>query len=535
MGCEVELLDAKGTWEGGFLDQVERSGTARVEVHRQIALFSAADQYFVRPRDPRMVLAYARAFGPKRVLRKIRSRQSESVRNDAWLSVGTGWATLDGRRTCVAFVVTSGPRGAERLIVERALMTPTAPESVLSGEPKHFVAASKDQVYRGLGADAAKELEALAGWQPEEGTEAGVSSQTWEAIVTASNTPAPFWSVAPPRPPGSDVLERVPGGPLSPDRPSYHVFGYGQYAKVNATANLDLRLHLAGVHEINAMQLGPVPTQPGPAWDTSPLPRDGEAITNAVVAGYHHTHVPTAVALIEQGARHVVIEKPIATTPEQVDLLLEALERFPEARVHCAFQRSYSPFNAFLRKDLGHGAISMAATVYEVPLPARHWYRWPVVGNAVVSNGCHWIDYFLHLNGYAEVKDLQALALATQTILTLELENGASATISLRHEGSPRLGVRDLIQLWCGDATATIEDNSRYESERGYRLLRRKNVHRSRATEDMYREFGRRIELDLAGDEPRAIGVSARAVVRLAALVDEARQARRQGDSDRDS
>jgi len=194
--------------------------------------------------------------------------------------------------------------------------------------------------------------------------------------------------------------------------------------------------------------------------------------------------------------------------------------------VHCAYQRSHSPFNGHLRADLGTGPVSMAATVYEVPLPPRHWYRWPVVGNAVVSNGCHWIDYFLHVNGYPETTALHVMVLATQTVLTLELHNGASGTISLRHQGSPRLGVRDLIQFWSDEATATIEDNSRYRSERGYRVLRSVSVPRARATEEMYREFARRIELDLPGDDPRAIRVSARAVVELARLVDEARAAR---------
>ena len=81
------------------------------------------------------------------------------------------------------------------------------------------------------------------------------------------------------------------------------------------------------------------------------------------------------------------------------------------------------------------------------------------------------------------------------------------------------------LRIQC-EATATIEDNSRYRSERGYRVLRSVSVPRARATEEMYREFARRIELDLPGDDPRAIRVSARAVVELARLVDEARAAR---------
>ena len=86
--------------------------------------------------------------------------------------------------------------------------------------------------------------------------------------------------------------------------------------------------------------------------------------------------------------------------------------------------------------------------------------------------------------------------------------------------------LRDLIQFWTEEATATIEDNSRYRSERGYRVLRRSSVARARATAEMYREFARRIELDLPGDDHQAIHVSARAVVELAGMVDRARSLR---------
>lgn len=518
----MQLLDPSG-WRTGFLDQAVPPDHRRIAVRVQAALWPAATQFFVRPRDPRMVLAYARAFGPRTVLRKVRSRQSEAVRNDAWLSITLGWMDHDGEQVGVVAVAPSAPRGAERIVVHESLvreLTGQMPEGVA----QHFVLHGHQTTE--LGAGAVEELEALVGWRPEEGTTPVLSDPTWQAIERVLLRPPAAWRAAPARPSDSPVRETAPGGPVPEDRPTYHVFGYGQYAKVNATANLDRRLHLAGVHELNPAQLGPVSEEPGPAWDTSPMPRPGEVIQNAVVAGYHHTHVPTAVALLDAGVRHVIIEKPIATTAEQVGELLAAMDRHPEARVHCAFQRSHSPFNALLRRDLGPGPISMSATVYEVPLPPRHWYRWPVVGNAVVSNGCHWIDYFLHVNGYAEPVHLDALALTDQIVLALELANGASASISLRHAGSPRLGVRDLIQFWRGDATATIEDNARYWSEDRYRVLRRRRVSRTGATERMYAEFGRRIELDLAGDDRRAIAVSAKAVVDLAALVDEARATR---------
>jgi len=532
----VYLLDESGQWRGGFLDQTVAEGSVRIRVHQQVAVGSASEQFFVRPRDFRMLLAYTRAFGPVRVLRKVRARQSEAARNDAWLSIGVGWlmpdsAAMDastpegsGRESLlepVVFVATSGPRAAERLVVDRRLVRPLEDRSLVDGPAGRFVSGVAP--IRDLGVAAAAELTALAGWQPEEGVEPAIADETWDRIVKMFVSPCSAWISAPPMPEGSEVRERVEGAPPPADRPSYHVFGFGQYAKVNAIANLDLRLHLAGIHEINPAQLGPVPEVVGPALDTSGAPRPSEQIENAVLAGYHHTHGPLAVELLDRGVRHVIIEKPLTTTAAQLDALLEAMDRNPQARVHAAFQRRHSPFNALVRRDLGAGPVSMSATVYEVPLPARHWYRWPVVGNSVVSNGCHWIDYFLHLNDYPDVVDHRAIVLPNQVVLTMEAASGASCAISLRHEGSPRLGVRDLISLWHGDGTVTIEDNCRYRSESGFGRSRSASSPRLRSHEDMYVEFTRRIHEDAPGDSRRSIEVSTRSMLRLADLVNDAR------------
>ena len=57
-------------------------------------------------------------------------------------------------------------------------------------------------------------------------------------------------------------------------------------------------------------------------------------------------------------------------------------------------------------------------------------------------------------------------------------------------------------------------------AERGHRLVRSRSCHPYRSHEAMYREFGRRILLDLPGDTVRSVVTSGRAVLDLAALVD---------------
>ena len=163
----------------------------------------------------------------------------------------------------------------------------------------------------------------------------------------------------------------------------------------------------------------------------------------------------------------------------------------------------------------------MAATVYEVPLPAHHWYRWDSVGNEVVSNGCHWIDHFLFLNGYQEPTGLFARRMSTQVLLGIELPNGASGSISLRHGGAPRLGVRDHVTFWNGDRSAVLVDQSTYRSEAGFSVGPTRHMQPYAPLEDMYATFADRIADDLPGDSRESIEVSARVTLRLAEMLED--------------
>ena len=149
----------------------------------------------------------------------------------------------------------------------------------------------------------------------------------------------------------------------------------------------------------------------------------------------------------------------------------------PDRRVFACFHKRYSPFNAMAREDLAAEpgeAISMHAIVYEVPLPARHWYRWPSSRTCIVSNGCHWLDQFLYLNDFAAVREASLVAGDGGAVsCAVSLENGAFLTLALTHEGSARLGVRDHVELRANGACVVIENGARYLAEGPDRVLRR--------------------------------------------------------------
>ena len=120
-------------------------------------------------------------------------------------------------------------------------------------------------------------------------------------------------------------------------------------------------------------------------------------------------------------------------------------------RFFACFHKRYAPYNKFARKDLGVSEgdpISYFALAQEIPVPKWHWYNWPNSGTRLLSNGCHWIDHFMFLNGYRKViKRETTLTRIGDVHVLLELENGAVFNMLLTDYGSPRLGVRDYVEL----------------------------------------------------------------------------------------
>jgi predicted dehydrogenase len=232
------------------------------------------------------------------------------------------------------------------------------------------------------------------------------------------------------------------------DRLRAALFGLGNYAKVFIIPNLDRRICLAAVHELDPAQLGLESWGEG-YMSTSPRPVDPGKFDVYFAAGYHHTHADIAVEALQNGAC-AVVEKPIATTKQQLKNISELLEK-GSGRFFACFHKRYSQLNDWALADLAKEpgeAIDYHCMVFEIPLPPGHWYNWKTSGSRIVSNGCHWIDHFMFLNSYSPARKYSvAEAGRGQMTIQIELENGALFTMVLTDTGSPRLGVRDYIEL----------------------------------------------------------------------------------------
>jgi predicted dehydrogenase len=501
-------------WQDGYLDATPGTGSLRIQVALWLTAGPVSGAFIERPFSPRMVLQYTRDVGVRQVATKIRSRLAESLRNRKVVALGLGRiaagsadATLP-TGTPVAFVAPTAPPCAERLVLDERLVRPldvARPEVLDDGDGLTYVEQGPSFAA----------LDALAGWTADAGQplDGDAVESAFEALWSwLDRRPATETRRLPLAAPTA-VLERSEDPGNRTGRLDAAVFGLGNYAKTQILANLPRGIRVSCVHEIDPTQLGPVA---GLDWaaDTAPRLREEERYDAVFIAGYHHTHAGLAVATLERGG-YAVVEKPVVTTRDELDQLLTAARAHP-GRVFSCFHMRHNPLFDGAREGLGLSAsdpIHYHCQVFEIPLPARHWYRWPNSRSHLVSNGCHWVDHFLHLNDFSPPARTDVwLGGNGDTHVSVELANGAVLGLHLTHEGSPRVGVRQHVELRAGGRTLTVDDGARAVLEDRLGIRARRRINKLSVYGRMYRRIG---ETMLAGGE----GDSAASIERSAGLM----------------
>lgn len=459
------------------------------------------EMYFERPRSIRLIWEYVREIGLIATVRKIRSRRDELLRNMRFFSVGMGYVTAGSsgpwaEGAAVVFIAPSHPCCVERIVLPSVLIR-TAKELVVARveNQKGIVWCERK--------DDALLIDDLCGWQVESGC--SVPKESVNHVIDASLRlwdnlkldEATILTLERPTP----VRERTTPNAPTGSGPRAVLFGLGNYAKTVILGNIDSRIRIDRVHEIDPTQIGQASKK---LWsvDTSPLKRDDEEYDVYFIAGYHHTHADLAIAALERGA-YAVVEKPVVTTTKQLSRLCQALQQHPRKLFAC-FHMRYNPLFELAKQDLGVVSgepIHYYCTVFEVPLPKRHWYRWPNSGSHLISNGCHWIDHFLHMNEYARPVEWHVWACKNgDSQVGVELENGAVLGMFLTHAGSPRIGVQDHVELRTNGRTVTVARGAWYTAESSSKIIRKQRGNKMSAYKMMYQTISRKIIAGEPGD-----------------------------------
>ncbi|WP_019911060.1 Gfo/Idh/MocA family protein [Paenibacillus sp. HW567] len=130
-----------------------------------------------------------------------------------------------------------------------------------------------------------------------------------------------------------------------------------------------------------------------------------EELDAIVIALSNDLHTEWAIKALEAG-KHVLVEKPIALTPEEADRLKAAAERTPALRLVEGLMVAHHPWQQILKSivDSGeYGQLRKIRTRISVPAKDRHSGNYrsskPKGGGAFADLGCYWLQFLQALVG----------------------------------------------------------------------------------------------------------------------------------------
>ncbi len=183
----------------------------------------------------------------------------------------------------------------------------------------------------------------------------------------------------------------------------------------------------------------------------------GASFDGLVIACAHSHHGRYAARALANGAR-VLVEKPAATTGDQLDALVRALGAAPTgATLRVGHNRRFARDRTALATSLT--PRQFVADVEGFPLDRFHWYRAPGEGGRTLGNLTHWLDLSLMVFDDELPLRLRAEPLTGQGIeVALDFGARGRADIRLVDVGPRVMGGRERLSLRTDHDTVTVDD-----------------------------------------------------------------------------
>lgn len=480
---------------------IDPTSEVRITVGGWIFKAPIKNQYVEHPRSFWLVWNYLKKIGARSVIQKLRSRLMEVDRNKKIYGIGYGNVvhTPDrlgfSRGANVVFFATNHNPESKVISLHYAFINAINSRSNKEVLSKGHIISPKE---------IPEELFKYIGWSRFSGHPIDIDLLQTVLLRLGqiySEFPKNSFYAIPSNP---VIVDHINMNTFARGKPTAVLFGLGNYAKTTIIPNIRNHLSLLRVHEVDPDQLAFFGKEPKLSLDSCPEARAGLFFDAWFIAGFHHTHTDLAITALKQSAC-AVIEKPLSTTKSQYLRFVQTLNELPYSRFFLCFHKRYSELHSFAMEDLvvlPGAPIDMHCIVYEIPLPSLHWYNWPNSGSRLISNGCHWLDYFMFINDYCDVIDYRKWhPRGADVVVQVKLSNGAYFSMTLTDTGSQRLGVRDYIELRHGGVTITMIDAARYSAENRHRVFRKENVNPLNAYKRMYRKISREIASGGKGDD----------------------------------
>lgn len=162
-----------------------------------------------------------------------------------------------------------------------------------------------------------------------------------------------------------------------------------------------------------------------------------------IITTRHDLHAKMISESLSAG-KHVFVEKPLALTTQELDLLVETYQSASSpVSVAVGFNRRFAPLVQKAKTLLGNSQVNIVATMNAGFIPSDVWVQdLKVGGGRIIGEACHFIDLMTFLTGSrVSAVCMSGLGINPEentdnAIITLKFENGSQGVINYFSNGS---------------------------------------------------------------------------------------------------
>ncbi len=190
-------------------------------------------------------------------------------------------------------------------------------------------------------------------------------------------------------------------------------------------------------------------------------------IDMVVIGTRHNLHAQQTVDAIKAG-KHVLIEKPLAMSKEELEMVTEAYRSNPTVFASVGFNRRYSPLIQKAKQiiEKNNTPIAINYRINAGFFPPEIWIQNPEEGGGrIIGEACHFIDLICYLAG-SEVNEIKTVAIPLDNssvhaedniIVNLSFKNGSIGVLSYISVGGSSMK-KERIEIFTKGSSMVIDD-----------------------------------------------------------------------------
>ncbi len=257
---------------------------------------------------------------------------------------------------------------------------------------------------------------------------------------------------------------------VSKDKVGLGVIGAGNFASLTLFPALKnvAEFELLGLADLNGAAAKHAKDKFGFKHATSDYKDllNDENIDAVIITTRHDAHAPLVIEALEAN-KHVMVEKPLCLTEEELRNIIDVAEKHSDRIVMVGFNRRFAELTVELKNRFdGKSPLCMNYVCNAGFSPKDGWGHDPAVGGGrIIGEGCHFIDWMVYLTGSA-VRKVYAQAIGRQTgkalkednvMISLYFQDGSIGTVSYLACGDKSF-TKEHIQVYGGGSIAVLDD-----------------------------------------------------------------------------